>query len=85
MLLLIGVLTFAASPFSNAVSRHQEKAADQYAIELTENKKAAVATFQELSKAGLSEANPPLLVKIFKYGHPTIMERIQSVENALDQ
>ncbi|MCZ0069729.1 M48 family metallopeptidase [Bacillus sonorensis] len=85
LLLLIGVLTFAASPFSNAVSRHQEKAADQYAIELTENKKAAVATFQELSKAGLSEANPPLLVKIFKYGHPTIMERIQSVENALDQ
>ncbi|MFN2747003.1 MULTISPECIES: M48 family metallopeptidase [unclassified Bacillus (in: firmicutes)] len=80
LLLLIGVVSFASSPFTNAVSRHQEKAADQYAIELTKNKKAAVSTFQELSKAGLSEANPPFLVKIFKYGHPTIMERIQNVE-----
>ncbi|KMM57932.1 peptidase M48 [Bacillus glycinifermentans] len=85
LLLLTGVLTFTASPFTNAVSRHQEKAADEYAVELTKNKKAAVAAFQELSKAGLSEANPPFLVKIFKYGHPTIMERIQNVEQNADK
>ncbi|MEH6974100.1 M48 family metallopeptidase [Bacillus sp. JJ675] len=85
LLLLTGVLTFTASPFTNAVSRHQEKAADEYAVELTKNKKAAVTAFQELSKAGLSEANPPFLVKIFKYGHPTIMERIQNVEQKADK
>ncbi|MCY7753871.1 M48 family metallopeptidase [Bacillus haynesii] len=82
LLMLMGVISFASSPFTNAVSRHQEKAADQYAIELTNNSDAAVATFQELSKAGLSEANPPFLVKIFKYGHPTIMERIQNIEQS---
>ncbi|MEC1261664.1 M48 family metallopeptidase [Bacillus swezeyi] len=85
LLVVLGVISFAVSPFTNAVSRHQEKAADQYAIELTENKEAAVSTFQELSKAGLSEANPPFLVKIFKYGHPTIMERIQNVEKASNE
>ncbi|MDA7026012.1 M48 family metallopeptidase [Bacillus sp. CLL-7-23] len=80
LFLIIGVLSITATPFTNAVSRYQEKTADQYAIELTKNNDAAVSTFQELSKASLSEANPPWLVKIFKYGHPTIMERIQSIE-----
>ncbi|QOR67457.1 M48 family metallopeptidase [Cytobacillus suaedae] len=80
-LLLISVLTFASSPFSNAVSRYQEKTADTYAIEMTQNNEAAVETFQELTKAGLSQVNPPFLVKLFRYGHPTMLERISYLEN----
>jgi STE24 endopeptidase len=80
-LLLISVLTFASSPFSNAVSRYQEKTADTYAIEMTQNNEAAVQTFQELTKAGLSQVHPPLLVKLFRYGHPTMLERITYLEN----
>jgi len=76
LLLLISVLSFAASPVENAVSRHQEKAADTYAIEMTGDKEAAIRTFQELTKAGLSQVSPPTLVKVFRYGHPTMLERI---------
>ncbi|WP_153124816.1 M48 family metallopeptidase [Peribacillus tepidiphilus] len=79
-LLIISVLLFASSPITNAVSRHQERRADAYAIEMTKDKKAAVSTFQELSKAGLSQVNPPLLVKIFRYSHPTMLERISTLE-----
>ncbi len=79
-LLLLSVLMFAASPFSNLVSRYQELRADKYAIEMTENIDAGVKTFQELSRAGLSQVNPPLLVKIFRYGHPTMLERISMLE-----
>ncbi|RAK19510.1 Zn-dependent protease with chaperone function [Anoxybacillus vitaminiphilus] len=75
-LLLISLLSFSASPLVNAVSRYEEHAADQYAIELTKNTEAAVSAFQELTRAGLSQVNPPYLVKIFRYGHPTILERI---------
>lgn len=75
-LLLISVLSFVSDPVSNAVSRHQEKSADLYALEMTDDNKAAVSSFQELSKAGLSQVNPPFLVKIFRYGHPTMLERI---------
>lgn len=75
-LLLISVLSFVSDPVSNAVSRHQEKSADLYALEMTEDNKAAVSSFQELSKAGLSQVNPPFLVKMFRYGHPTMLERI---------
>ncbi|NQD68359.1 M48 family metalloprotease, partial [Bacillus haikouensis] len=54
--------------------------ADRYAIEMTEDKQAAITSFQKLSKVGLSQVNPPLLVKIFRYGHPTMMERLNMLE-----
>jgi Zn-dependent protease with chaperone function len=74
------MLAFTASPLSNFVSRYQEARADRYAIEMTDNSEAAITSFQELSKAGLSQVNPPLLVKIFRYGHPTMLERISRLE-----
>lgn len=79
-LLLLGVLTFASSPLSNTVARYQEKSADMYAIEMTGNHEAAIQSFQELSRAGLSQVNPPTLVKIFRYTHPTMLERILYLE-----
>ncbi|MCA1030945.1 M48 family metallopeptidase [Bacillus timonensis] len=80
-LLIISMLSFATSPFTNAVSRHQEKAADTYGIEMTHNNEAAVTSFQELTRVGLSQVHPPYLVKIFRYGHPTMLERITYLEN----
>lgn len=79
-LLILSMLMFVSSPFSNLVSRYQETRADTYAIEMTENPEAGIGTFQELSRAGLSQVNPPLLVKIFRYGHPTMLERISMIE-----
>ncbi|MGJ7919462.1 M48 family metallopeptidase [Neobacillus sp. LXY-4] len=79
-LLILSMLMFAASPLNNLVSRYQESRADRYAIEMTQNSEAAIDSFQELTKAGLSQVNPPLLVKIFRYGHPTMLERISRLE-----
>lgn len=79
-LLLLSMIMFAASPLSNFASRYQETRADKYAIEMTGNTEAAIGAFQELTKAGLSQVNPPLLVKIFRYGHPTMLERISRLE-----
>lgn len=80
-LMILSMLMFIASPLSNTVSRYQETRADRYAIEMTDNTEAAIGTFQELTKAGLSQVNPPLLVKIFRYGHPTMLERISMIED----
>ncbi|MCO0598230.1 M48 family metallopeptidase [Peribacillus butanolivorans] len=80
-LLITGVLLFASSPLSNYVSRYQETRADRYAIEMTGDKESAITTFQELTRAGLSQVNPPLLVKWLRYSHPTMLERISTVEN----
>jgi Zn-dependent protease with chaperone function len=81
LLLIFSVLSFAASPFANAVSRQYEHAADRYGIELTKNVKAAVGSFQQLTIEGLSEVNPPALVKWFLYNHPTMLERLHFLES----
>ncbi|PAQ14416.1 peptidase M48 [Bacillaceae bacterium SAOS 7] len=78
--MMISMLSFVASPFSNAISRFEEKQSDAYAIEMTGNKAAAISAFQKLAKEGLSEVKPPLLVKIFRYGHPSMAERIYTIE-----
>lgn len=80
-LCMVSFLVFASSPFSNLISRYQEQRADQYAIEMVHDQKAAVRTFQELSKSSLSQLNPPWLVKVFRYTHPTMLERIITLEN----
>ncbi len=79
-LLLTSLLLFASSPLTNYVSRYQETRADRYAIEMTNNKEAAISAFQELTKAGLSQVNPPLLVKWLRYSHPSMLERISTIE-----
>lgn len=80
ILLIFSILTFAVSPLTNMQSRHHELQSDTYAMDLTGDKQAAIKTFQDLTKSGLSQVNPPYLVKIFRYGHPTILERISFVE-----
>lgn len=79
-LMITSMLLFTVSPFSNWISRYQETRADRYAIEMTADKEAAISSFQKLSKVGLSQVNPPLLVKIFRYGHPTMLERLSMLE-----
>ncbi|MDQ0214778.1 Zn-dependent protease with chaperone function [Oikeobacillus pervagus] len=79
-LLMVSILLFISSPITNGVSRYQETRADDYAMEITRDKEAAIQTFQKLTKAGLSQVNPPFLVKIFRYEHPTMLERLNMVE-----
>lgn len=84
-LLITSFLLFVSSPLSNYISRYQETRADLYAIELVADPVAAVSTFQQLTKAGLSEVNPPLLVKWFRYSHPPMLERINKVANEIER
>ena len=78
--MIVSILLFAASPLVNLASRYQETRADRYAIEMTKNPEAAITSFQELAKSGLTQVHPPLLVKIFRYTHPTMLERISMLE-----
>ncbi len=84
-LLISSFLVFFSSPLSNAVSRYQEVRADEYAMELVENPEAAVSTFQQLTKSGLSEVNPSALVKWFRYSHPPMLERINKVADQVEE
>ncbi|ETI68684.1 M48 family metallopeptidase [Neobacillus vireti] len=78
--MILSMLLFVASPLTNLTSRYEETRADRYAIEMTKNPEAAIASFQELTRSGLSQVNPPLLVKIFRYTHPSMLDRISMLE-----
>ena len=84
ILLILSVLSFISMPIQNAVSRQYEQAADQYAMNLIHNKDTAVRTFQRLAVEGLSEVNPPGLVKFMLYSHPTLYDRILFVQRYKD-
>lgn len=84
-LLITSVLLFASSPLSNYISRYQETRADQYAISLTGDRESAVTAFQKLTISGLSEVNPQLLVKWFRYTHPPMLERIYKVAESVEE
>jgi len=84
-LIISSFLLFFSSPLSNAISRYQENRADEFAIELVENPEAAISSFQQLTKAGLSEVNPPALVKWFRYTHPPMLERINNIAEEIDE
>ncbi|GCL71461.1 hypothetical protein PN4B1_13660 [Paenibacillus naphthalenovorans] len=79
LLLIISLLSFAFSPAANFISRQAERSADEYAIRLIGSTEGAVTMYQKLAAASLSEMNPPLLVKLFRSTHPSLMERIAGV------
>lgn len=76
ILLIFSLLSFASNPLSNAISRSYEYQADRYALELTNDVDAAISTFHKLSVEGLADVNPPFIVKVFRYTHPPMVERI---------
>lgn len=80
-LMIVSMLLFAVSPLTNLMSRYEETRADQYAINMTKNPNAAIASFQKLTRSGLSQVNPPMLVEIFRYDHPPMLDRIVMLED----
>lgn len=85
ILLILSVLTFSITPIENTISRYSEKKSDAYGITMTQNPDAAISAFQKLTIDSLAEPNPPQLVKVFKYSHPTIVERIYTINEAIVQ
>jgi STE24 endopeptidase len=68
-------------PFSNALSRHFEKQADQYALENIKDKNAFMTALAGLADRNLSNAYPEWWVKLLYYSHPPIGERLEMADS----
>lgn len=82
LLLIVSVLSFAASPVDNAISRMNEHSADMYAIQLRKDPDAGIRAFQKLASNSLSDVNPPALVQFFLGTHPTLAQRIIDIQRS---
>jgi STE24 endopeptidase len=77
LLVLLGsVVSFAATPLVLAFSRHQEREADRFALELTRDNYAAATTFVRLQHENLSVPRPGPLYMLWRGSHPSLGDRV---------
>ena len=77
VVLLLGLgLELATLAPGAALSRRWERAADRASLELTDDLPAFEAAHRELALANLSDLDPPRLVYLLLFSHPTPPERI---------
>jgi STE24 endopeptidase len=76
VLFLGAVAPLVLAPFTNLVSRHIEARADVHSLELTGDLDTFVASEKRLAVTNLSDLDPPPLVYVFFFTHPTAPERI---------
>jgi STE24 endopeptidase len=76
VLLALSVLQLVALPFETWVSRRWERTADRFALDLTGDRGAMEQLHRRLAVANLADLDPPRLLYVLLFTHPTPPERI---------
>jgi Zn-dependent protease with chaperone function len=76
LILLTNVLGFLVTPAALAFTRYQEREADRFGLEITQNNRAAATSFVKLQEENLGVPRPGLLVRIWRASHPVLGDRI---------
>jgi STE24 endopeptidase len=74
--LIAGGVWIAVTPARHALSRWQERRADQFALALTGEAAAFAAAVRRVGERNLIEDRPDTLTRWFFHRHPTIEERL---------
>jgi len=82
LLLLLSIAAFILTPVTNAISRHFEHQADQYALEVThgltpDSSQVAAKMFQVLGEVDLDYPDPSRLDVLMTYDHPATRDRVR--------
>jgi STE24 endopeptidase len=77
LVLLIGLgIGLTSLPALTAISRRWERAADRYSLELTGDRAAYETAFRRLAQTNLTDLDPPRLLYLLLFTHPTPPERL---------
>jgi STE24 endopeptidase len=76
-LLVLGSVSWAMAPMTNALSRLHERRADAYALRLTERPAAFISAMRRLGAQNLAEPQPSRIALWLFHSHPPIEERIE--------
>jgi STE24 endopeptidase len=79
-LLVLAVLTLAAQPLQNVISRHMEQEADWEALETTRDPDAMAGLFRRFSTTSLGDPTPPGWAYVMLDTHPPLLDRIEMAE-----
>jgi len=78
--LISGLYGLVLMPISNAYSRRIEYQADEYALSATKNVAAFKSAMTRLANQNLSEVEPPPIVEMLFYSHPSIGKRLKHAD-----
>jgi len=79
---LVGVI---ALPGVNTLSRSLERAADRYALELTDKGQDFLSALERLGDLNLAEKEVPPVIEFLFHSHPSLARRIAATRAFLDQ
>ena len=80
LVLLIGLgIALTSLPALTAISRRWERAADRFSLELTGDRAAYATVFRRLAQTNLTDLDPPLLLYLLLFTHPTPPERLAAL------
>jgi len=80
LLLAAGAVSLLMTPVVHAWSRHSERRADRFALDLTGRPAAFISAMRRLGAQNLAEEHPAPLVLWFFHTHPPIEERIAAAK-----
>ncbi len=75
---IYGIITMPIFP---AFSRHMERQADKFALDMTQNREAFVSTMDKLAYMNLADPNPSPIIEFLLYDHPPISKRIKFAQD----
>jgi len=76
ILFVLTLFSLLGEPLLYAFTRHNERQADRYALEETNDPDAFRSAFRRLARQNKDDPNPPWLEVVLMYSHPPISERI---------
>jgi STE24 endopeptidase len=82
VLLAATLLGLVLAPLQAAFSRRWEFACDRFAVEQTRDLGAFDSAFGRLEASNLPDPEPPRLVYLWLFSHPTVPERLRAVRSA---
>ena len=83
IVLSTGLVTLVSTPLVNALSRHNERRADAFALRVTDRRDAFISAMRRLGSQNLSEENPSRLTVLLFHSHPPIEERIAAAQETV--
>jgi Zn-dependent protease with chaperone function len=83
LLLLAAALGLLTSPLGATLSRRWERQADTFSLELTRDLETFESTHRRLALSNLADLDPPPIVYLAWFSHPTPTERITAARTAV--
>jgi len=81
--LVFGAASVVLTPLANAWSRHNERRADRFALDLTGLATPFISAMRRLATQNLADERPSPLTYWFFHSHPTIEERIAQAKTGI--